>query len=79
MRTGPLTTSKVMAATVLTHRAGGAPSYPLSARMICSVLKASKSLMTRSLAPALSLTEAAVTTRASSQPSQWTARSGRGR
>jgi hypothetical protein len=42
--------------------------------MICSVLKASNSLMARSLAPALSLTEAAVTTSASSHPAQSTAR-----
>jgi hypothetical protein len=42
--------------------------------MICSVLNASKSLMISSFAPALSLTEAAVTTRASSQPSASTAR-----
>ena len=69
-----LTTSTVMAATALTHRASGAPSYPLSAHMIFTVPKASSSLMTSSLAPALSLTEAAVTTSASSQPSQSTAR-----
>ena len=41
--------------------------------MIRSVLNALKSLISKSFAPALSLTEAAVTTRASSQPSQSTA------
>jgi hypothetical protein len=42
--------------------------------MILSVEKASNSLMSRIFAPALSLTDAAVTTSASSQPSVSTAR-----
>jgi hypothetical protein len=41
--------------------------------MIWSVPTALNSLMTRSLSPALSLTDAAVTTRASGQPSVSTA------
>jgi hypothetical protein len=41
--------------------------------MSFSVLKASNSLMSRVFAPALSLTDAAVTTSASSQPSVSTA------
>jgi hypothetical protein len=42
--------------------------------MIRSVLNTSNSVMSRIFAPALSLTDAAVTTRASSQPSVSTAR-----
>jgi hypothetical protein len=51
----------------------GLPLYPLSAHMSRSVENASNSLMSRSFAPALSLMFAAVTTRASSQPSVSTA------
>ena len=68
------TTSTVIAATALAYRASGAPLYPVSAHMIFRVLNALNSLMSSSFAPALSLMLAAVTARASSQPSASTAR-----
>jgi hypothetical protein len=67
------TTSTVMAATAWAYLASGLPLYPVSAHMILSVLKASNRRMSRIFASALSLTDAAVTTSASSQPSVSTA------
>jgi hypothetical protein len=56
------TTSTMMAATAWAYLASGLPLYPVSAHMILSVLKASNRRMSRIFAPALSLTDAAMTT-----------------
>jgi hypothetical protein len=53
------TTSTVTAAAAWAYLARGFPLEPVSAHMILSVEKASNSLMSRSFAPALSLTDAA--------------------